>query len=109
MKGDWTRHPWEEETEPRPSDFNADAKYSWVKAPSFMGKPAQVGPLANVLAMYVSGNKDVQKYTNLALEKVSALAGIKAGIPNICIQLLEDMQQELSVVLHALWSDEKKL
>lgn len=82
-EGDWTRHPWEEETKPKSSDFDGDAKYSWVKAPSFKGQPAQVGPLANVLAMYVSGNKDVQKYANLALEKVSALADIKAGIKHL--------------------------
>ena len=81
--GDWTRHPWEEDTEPRPGDFDANGKYSWVKSPTFMGEPAQVGPLANVLAMYVSGHKETQTFTNLALEKVSALAGIKAGVQHL--------------------------
>jgi hydrogenase large subunit len=45
-----------------------------------MGKPAQVGPLANVLAMYASGHETTVKVANLALERVSALAGAKVGI-----------------------------
>jgi len=81
--GDWTRHPWEEDTEPKPSDFDAQGKYSWVKSPTFMGEPAQVGPLANVLAMYVAGHDQTQAFTNLALEKVSALAGIKAEVKHL--------------------------
>lgn len=81
--GDWSRHPWEEETEPKPGEFDENGRYSWVKAPNFMDKPAQVGPLANVLAMYVSGHEATRKYAALALEKVSALAGIKAGVEHL--------------------------
>ena len=36
--------------------------------------------MANVLAMYASGHKTTQKVTNLALDRVSALAGTKVGI-----------------------------
>lgn len=78
--GDWTRHPWDEETEPKYTDFDDDGKYSWVKAPTFMGKPAQVGPLANVLCMYVSGHGPTKKYVDLTLQRVSSLAGAKVGI-----------------------------
>ena len=50
--GDWTKHPWDETTDPKYTGFKDDGKYSWVKAPTFYDKPAQVGPLANVLCMY---------------------------------------------------------
>ncbi len=81
--GDWTRHPYEEDTKPKFTDFQADGKYSWVKAPSFKGKPAQVGPLANVLGMFAAGHPETKKYATIMLEKVSALAGIKAGVQHL--------------------------
>ena len=79
-EGDKTLHPYKGETKPYYTDFKENAKYSWVKAPSFNGEPAQVGPLANVLGMYAAGHKPTQTYANLALEKISAIAGTKVGI-----------------------------
>lgn len=78
--GEWNKHPWEEETVPKYTDFQDNGKYSWVKAPNFMGKPAQVGPLANVLCMYVAGHAPTKKYVDKALALVSSLAGAKVGI-----------------------------
>lgn len=78
--GDWTRHPWEETTEPKYTDFQDNGKYSWVKAPSFNGKPAQVGPLANVLSMYVAGHEPTKKYATWVLEKVGSISKSKVGI-----------------------------
>jgi len=75
--GNWTRHPWEEDTEPHFTEFQDDGKYSWVKAPTFYDKPAQVGPLANVLCMYAAGHAATRKYTDKALATVSSLAGEK--------------------------------
>ena len=74
-KGSWTRHPWDDETVPDYKDFQENGKYSWVKSPSFSGKPAQVGPLANVLAMYVSGHEPTKKYLDIALSKIKSLTG----------------------------------
>ena len=71
--GSWNRHPWEEDTEPHYTEFQDDGKYSWVKAPTFNGQPAQVGPLANVLCMYVAGHAPTRKYTDKALSTISAL------------------------------------
>ncbi len=79
-KGDWDRHPWEEETDPYHTEFQDNGKYSWVKAPTFKGKPAQVGPLAHVLAMYAAGHVSTKKYADLLLGKVSKLAGAKVGL-----------------------------
>jgi hydrogenase large subunit len=78
-KDDWARHPYDETTEPNYTDFQDHGKYSWVKAPSFNDKPAQVGPLANVLCMYAAGHAATKKYVELALDTVSQLAGAKVG------------------------------
>jgi len=80
-KGDWDRHPYEEETVPDYTDFQDNGKYSWVKSPTFQGAPAQVGPLAHVLAMYVSGHGPTKKYVDQTLATVSSLAKTKVGIP----------------------------
>jgi hydrogenase large subunit len=71
-------HPWEGETEPQYTgfkDFLSDDKYSWVKAPTFHGQRAQVGPLANVLAMVAAGYEPAQRYLTLTLDRVKAIAG----------------------------------
>jgi len=73
--GDWDRHPYKEETVPNYTEFQDNGKYSWVKAPSFQDSPAQVGPLANVLAMYAAGHEPTKKYATLALETAGKLAG----------------------------------
>lgn len=78
--GEWNRHPWVEETKPNYTDYDEEEKYSWVKAPNFKDKPAQVGPLANVLCMFAAGHKPTQQYATLALNTVSALAGTKVPI-----------------------------
>jgi hydrogenase large subunit len=78
--GDWTRHPWEETTEPHYTDFQENGKYSWVKAPLFYGRPAQVGPLANVLCMYAAGHVATRKYTDKALTTISSMAGERVPI-----------------------------
>jgi len=78
--GDWNRHPWQEETNPKYTDFHDNGKYSWVKSPNFKGKPAQVGPLANVLCMYAAGHEPTKKYVEKTLSLVSTLAGTKVGV-----------------------------
>lgn len=78
--GDWTKHPWDETTNPKYTSFSADGKYSWVKSPSFNDKPAQVGPLANVLCMLAAGHEPTKKYATQALDTVSSLAGTKVGL-----------------------------
>ncbi|NQT97697.1 MAG: nickel-dependent hydrogenase large subunit [Candidatus Marinimicrobia bacterium] len=78
--GKWNRHPYKEDTTPKYSDFDRKKEYSWVKSPNFLNKPAQVGPLANVLSMYAAGHEPTRYYTNLALEKVSAIAKTQVGV-----------------------------
>jgi hydrogenase large subunit len=71
-------HPFEGKTEPEFTDWKEDGKYSWVKAPRFLGEPAQVGPLANVLCGYAAGNPLMKKWTDAALSKISAIAKVQA-------------------------------
>ncbi|MCG8101074.1 MAG: nickel-dependent hydrogenase large subunit [Candidatus Thiodiazotropha endolucinida] len=61
-------HPWVGETEPDYTDFQDDGKYSWVKAPTFYGKRAEVGPLADVLVGVASGHEGYNQYLNQALD-----------------------------------------
>lgn len=78
--GNWDRSPYDGETVPNYTGMEFDKKYSWVKAPTYLGKPAQVGPLPHVVAMYLSGHAATKKYVDLTLKNVSALAGTTVGI-----------------------------
>ncbi len=73
-------HPYQGETKPQYTDFQDDAKYSWLKSPTFYGKPAQVGPLARVLNMLAAGHEPTKKYATAALDLVSTLAKTKVGL-----------------------------
>jgi hydrogenase large subunit len=77
--GDWTRHPYEEDTVPKYTDFQDDGKYTWLKAPRFQNEPMQVGPLAQVLVGYAQGHELTTKYVNDALSKISSIAGVSVG------------------------------
>jgi len=74
-EGDAALHPWEGETEPQYTDFQDDGQYSWIKSPTFYGKPAQVGPLANVLCMVAAGNESATRHLNTAMNTLNTVAG----------------------------------
>ena len=78
-KGDSNLHPYKGETEPNFTGFEDEGKYSWVKAPTFLGKPAQVGPLANVLAMFVAGHEPTVENATKVLNIASSIAGTTLG------------------------------
>ncbi|WP_426416026.1 nickel-dependent hydrogenase large subunit [Aestuariirhabdus sp. LZHN29] len=78
--GDEALHPWEGETEPNYTDFDDDGQYSWIKSPTFYDKPAQVGPLANVLCLAASGHESTMKHLNFVLDTASSVAGAKVGV-----------------------------
>jgi len=77
--GDWTRHPYEEETVPKYGEFEDKGKYSWIKSPRFDGKAMQVGPLAQVLMGYASGHPLFKKYVDDSLAALTKLTGQKIG------------------------------
>lgn len=74
--GQGALHPYEGETVPQYTDFQDDGKYSWVKAPTFLGKRAQVGPLANVLCMAAAGHEPTTRYLDTVVSTASSLAGM---------------------------------
>jgi hydrogenase large subunit len=73
-------HPYVGETTPHYTDFQDDGKYSWLKAPTFYGKRAQVGPLAAVLNAVAAGHKPTIGYVTKTLDTVSSLVGAKVGV-----------------------------
>ena len=72
--GDWTRHPYEEDTVPKYTKFDDSKKYSWVKAPRFQGKVMQVGPLAEVLVAYALGHEPTKRWADKTLATAGAVA-----------------------------------
>ncbi|MHB9100217.1 MAG: nickel-dependent hydrogenase large subunit [Sulfuricella sp.] len=70
-------HPYKGETVPDYTDFQDNGKYSWVKSPTFYSKPAQVGPLARVLAMAAQNHAPTLKYLTGVLDTAGALAKTK--------------------------------
>lgn len=77
--GDWSKHPWEEDTEPKYTDFQDEGRYTWLKAPRFQGKPMQVGPLAQLVVGYAQGHEMTVKNVDAALSKISTVAGVTVG------------------------------
>jgi hydrogenase large subunit len=59
-------HPWQGETKPDYTDFQADGKYTWCKAPRLAGRPVQVGPLAQILINHAAGNPRVKSLVDQA-------------------------------------------
>lgn len=64
------------ETEPEYTDFQDEGKYSWVKAPTFYGQRAEVGPLADVLVGVAVGNERYTRYLNEAIGTIKAVSGL---------------------------------
>ena len=77
--GDWSRHPWEEDTVPAYTDFDYQGKYSWVKSPRFEGQPMQVGPLSQVLVGLASGHEPTVRWGTWMLKTAGSIAGAKLG------------------------------
>jgi hydrogenase large subunit len=67
--------PFKGQSTPDYTDFKEEAKYTWVKAPRYNGKPMQVGPLANVLVGYASGHSLTRKWTHAAFDRISNVHG----------------------------------
>lgn len=78
-KGDWSKHPYEEDDIPQYTEFQDEGKYSWIKAPRFKGQPMQVGPLAQMLVGYAQGHQEIVKNVDGALSMVSSVAGVSVG------------------------------
>lgn len=83
--GEKALHPWQGETEPQYTDFQENGKYSWVKAPTFYGKRAEVGPLADLHNGLAAGDKRYAKYLNQALGTLKAVGKLN-DVPLAALQ-----------------------
>ncbi len=77
--GDWSRHPWEEDTVPAYSEYDYQGKYSWVKSPRFEGQPMQVGPLSQVLVGLATGHEPTVRWGTWMLKTAGSIAGANLG------------------------------
>jgi hydrogenase large subunit len=73
--GDWTKHPWEETTDPKYTDYEAKGRYSWIKSPRFAGEVMQVGPLAHVLVGLAQGHEPTVRWATRTLDTAGSIAG----------------------------------
>jgi hydrogenase large subunit len=73
-------HPYKGETVAEFTDFQENAKYSFVKSPTFQGQPAQVGPLARVLMAVAGKHQPVIDHLNRILGTVEALSKTKVPL-----------------------------
>jgi hydrogenase large subunit len=73
-------HPYKGETVAQYTDFQEKAKYSFVKSPTFEGKPAQVGPLARVLMAVAANHEPVVAHLTRILGTVEALSKTKVPL-----------------------------
>lgn len=62
-------HPSQEDTVPNRKKAGA---YSWLKSPRYEGKVYEVGPLARVVASYLSGVEPVKKLVDSTLSELKA-------------------------------------
>lgn len=76
-------HPYKGETVAEYTDFQEKGKYSFVKSPTFGGKPAQVGPLARVLVAAAVKDEAITKHLTRVLGIVEAIAKIKVPLEGL--------------------------
>jgi hydrogenase large subunit len=74
-EGDWQRHPYQEDTIPKYTSYNAEKEYSWIKAPRFDGHVMQVGPLAQVLVGFAQGHEPTKRWAAKTLDTAGKIAG----------------------------------
>jgi hydrogenase large subunit len=63
------KHPTQGETKP---SYGKNGAYSWVKSPRYDGKVYEVGPLARMVATYVSGDPAVKALVDSVLGRFKA-------------------------------------
>ena len=106
-------HPYDGQTKPKYDDFHDDGRYSWIKAPTFHDKRAQVGPLANVLGMYAAGHEPTKRHLTKLVETASKVAGTQIPLAALhstigrlaaravrCAVLLEALQNQWQLLVN---------
>jgi hydrogenase large subunit len=73
-------HPYKGETVAEFTDFQEQGKYSFVKSPTFAGKPAQVGPLARVLVAVAAKDEAITGHLGRLISTVEAIGKFKVPL-----------------------------
>jgi hydrogenase large subunit len=73
-------HPYKGETVAEYTDFQEKGKYSFVKSPTFAGKPAQVGPLARVLVAVAAKDEAIIKHLTRVIGLIEGIAKTKVPL-----------------------------
>jgi hydrogenase large subunit len=73
-------HPYKGETVAEHAEFQDQGKYSFVKSPTFDGKPAQVGPLARVLVAVAAKDEAILAHLTRVISTVESIAKIKVPL-----------------------------
>lgn len=88
--GSTARHPSSGETVPSYTDYDPDARYSWLKAPRYEGKPMEVGPLARVLVAYGRGHRKMVPLLNQFLGETNLdLGDLHSTMGRVAARALE--------------------
>ncbi|MGE4298530.1 MAG: nickel-dependent hydrogenase large subunit [Desulfovibrionaceae bacterium] len=66
-KGDKAHHPYDGVTDPKYTDLHGEDRYSWMKAPRYMGKSTEVGPLATCLVAYGKNHPTIKPLVDYVL------------------------------------------
>ncbi|SDB29632.1 [NiFe] hydrogenase large subunit [Desulfonatronum thiosulfatophilum] len=66
-EGTEARHPYEGVTEPKYTSLDDPQRYSWMKAPRYMGEAMETGPLASVLVAYAKGHPETVAAVDMVL------------------------------------------
>ncbi|MEC4176044.1 nickel-dependent hydrogenase large subunit [Adlercreutzia sp. R7] len=62
-------------TDPAYTDYNVDDRYTWVKCPTYDGKPMEAGSMSRIFAAYVRGVPFIKENVDAVL----AILGAKPG------------------------------
>jgi len=81
--GEGAKQPWQGETVPNYTEWEAEGKYTFVKAPRYEKRPMQVGPVAQILAGYAQGHALTKKWTDIALERINALSSRRVTVNDL--------------------------
>ena len=76
-------HPAQGVTEPEFTEWQAEKKYTWAKAPRYSDRPMETGALARMVVAYAKGNATAKKL----IDDVLATLGVK-GKPEVLFSVV---------------------
>ncbi len=82
-------------TDPAYTDYNVDDRYTWVKCPTYDGKPMEAGSMSRIFAAYVRGvpfiKQNVDAVLGLLGAKPGDLSAFQSTLGRTAIRQIETM------------------